>query len=195
MSNKICREKYALDEIDLKIAHHLSTDGRMTISKLSEEIGTSRPTVKSRMDYMSEKELLKVRGGLDIKKIGYKIVCAGLRIEDDIEKIVDYVAMCPRVLYVFRGFGDSDLMIYLWGENHETLQSTINSFESLGDLTVVFTHFLGTPLHGDILIDLGHERKDGTPCGLECGECVRYESNWCVGCPSCVDYKSQYNPL
>jgi hypothetical protein len=139
-------------------------------------------------------EIVVINGGLNLRKYKYKITHVGLEVRTEItrKEFEDYLENCPRVLHIFRTPEKANLHLQVWGEDDQTISSTIESFRDHLNVDVVFTHYLGTPIHGDIIIDVVPSSHDETPCGLNCSDCIRYQYEWCIGCPSSSDYK---NPL
>ena len=118
----------------------------------------------------------------------------GLEVKTDVTRreFEHYLLNCPRVLHIFRTPEKANLYLEVWGEDDQSINSTIESFRDHLNVDVVFTHYLGTPIHGDIIIDVVPSENSETPCGLNCSDCARYQYEWCVGCPASSDYK---NPL
>jgi len=183
-----------LDSLDLKIIHNLQKDGRISITELAERVESSRPTVTSRLKRLIDDELVIISGGLNLRKFGFKIACVGLEVKkDDTRKEVkQYLKNCPRVLSLYRIPGKANIYISMWGEDRQTLNSMIESFRDTPNVDVIYTHYVGTPIHGNISINVEPSKEGETPCGRTCSNCHRYNNSWCLGCPLTTDYK---NPL
>jgi DNA-binding Lrp family transcriptional regulator len=171
-----------LDLLDLKIISHLQSNGRISITELSEKTNASRPTVTNRL-----KRLLE-------KKLGYKIACVGLEVKkDDFRKqIEDYLRSCPRVLSIFRTPDKANIHVSAWGEDDQTISSTVESFRDFPNVEIVYSHYLGTPIHGTVVIGIPNNKEELTPCGRNCKECHRFINEWCVGCPSTGNYHNDF---
>jgi hypothetical protein len=104
--------------------------------------------------------------------------------------IEQYLRRCPRVLTMYRTPGKANIHIELWGEDDQTLTSTIESFRDRPNVDIIYTHALGTPIHGNRIIAIDQERNDMTPCGMQCETCHRFINNWCVGCPASTHYEN-----
>jgi Lrp/AsnC family leucine-responsive transcriptional regulator len=183
-----------LDELDLKILGELQRNGRASITDLANTVGSSRPTVTSRLRRLMEDKLVLVNGGLNLKKFGFKVACVGLEVKnDDSRRDVEvYLKGCPRVLNIFRTPEKANIHLAVWGEDDQTINSTIESFRDIMDVDIVYTHYLGTPIHGDLAIHVHTSGSAETPCGRVCHSCYRYDNEWCTGCPVTDDYK---NPI
>lgn len=183
-----------LDKLDLKILYELQKDGRTSITEIAEKVGSSRPTVTSRVKQLIEERSVIIQGGMNLSAAGYKMACVGLEVrnEDTRRNVEHILKSCPRVLNVFRTPDKANIHIAVWGEEDQTINSTIESFRDIEDVAIVYTHYLGTPIHGDIVIKLTPEQTTETPCGQVCADCHRYQNKWCLGCPISVDY---VNPI
>ena len=183
-----------IDKLDLKIIYELQKDGRMSITEISENIGSSRPTVTSRVKQLLDERSVIIQGGLNLTAAGFKMACVGLEVrnEDTRVNVEHMLKSCPRVLNVFRTPEKANIHIAVWGEEDQTINSTIESFRDINDVEIVYTHYLGTPIHGDISIKLAPGHSAETPCGKTCSECHRFKNQWCLGCPITEDY---LNPI
>ena len=183
-----------LNELDLKIVNQLYEDGRISISELAARIDSSRPTVTNRLERLIKDEIVEIKGGLNLRTLGFKIAYVGLEVkEEDARKDIEfYLKKCPRVLNIFRSTGKANIHLNIWGEDDETIKSTIESFRDLHNAEIIYTRYLGTPIYGNIIINLNTFYKTETPCGKICSECHRYTNEWCVGCPITIHYK---NPI
>jgi Lrp/AsnC family leucine-responsive transcriptional regulator len=187
MANKI-------DALDLKIIYHLQNDGRVSLTELAEKVRSSRQTVATRLKRLMDDELVIVKGGFDLRKFGFKMASVGLEVKNeatrqDVEK---HLKNCPRVLTIFRTPEKANIHIDVWGEDDQTLNSTIESFRDLENVEVIYNHYLGLLIHGDVIVSVVPNKSNVTPCGRKCSDCYRYNNLWCAGCPVTSDYK---NPL
>ena len=183
-----------IDNLDLKIIYHLQNDGRVSSTELAEKIGSSRQTVASRLKRLRDDELVIVKGGLNLMKFGFKMASVGLEVKNEAtrKEVEKYLSDCPRVVTIFRTPEKANIHLEVWGENEQTIASTIESFRDLANVDIVYTHYLGTPIHGNIIINAALNQSNVSPCGMKCVDCYRYVNEWCVGCPLSLDYK---NPL
>jgi DNA-binding Lrp family transcriptional regulator len=183
-----------VDMLDLKIIGELQRDGRVSISAIAEKVGSSRPTVTVRLDRLLDDEMVIIRGGLNVKKFGLKIASVGLEVKsDDSRREVERrLKGCPRVLNIFRTPDKANVHLAVWGEDDQTINSTVESFRDMPNVDLVYTHYLGAPIHGDLAINIHPAMLKEAPCGNTCSDCYRYANGWCIGCPATVDYK---NPI
>jgi len=183
-----------IDELDLRIIYQLQKNGRTSITDLANILGASRPTVTNRLKRLIEGELLIIRGGLNLRKFDLKMANVGLEVKSDEarKEVEHYLKDCPRVLNIFRTPGKANIHLLVWGEDDQTINSTIESFRDLQNVEIVYTRYLGTPIHGDAMVKVELSEDDETPCGKVCSACYRYNNAWCLGCPISTDYKNPF---
>lgn len=181
-----------LDHLDLEIIRHLQKDGRISVTELAEKVKSSRPTVTNRLKRLIDENLIIVRGGLNPRKFGFKMASVGLEVKKESarKEVETYLKDCPRVLDIFRTPGKANIHLTVWGEDDQTISSTIESFRDFQNMDIVYTHYLGTPIHGNIVINVESSENGEAPCGMKCADCHRYNNAWCVGCPASKYYKS-----
>jgi DNA-binding Lrp family transcriptional regulator len=180
-----------LDEINRKIISLLNQDARMSISGMSTQLGLSRPTVAKRLGSLIMNNIIKIQIVTNISKITYKLSLFQIAVQkrDDYLPLMAILEKCTRVLIMSRGPKDLHFLLMLWGENLETINSTVESLQSFHDFEIVFQRFLGTPIKGDLLIDFNADCTEGS-CGQRCGDCVKYHNNSCMACPATTFHKS-----
>ena len=183
-----------IDNLDLKILHCLQNDGRILIRELAKKAGASRQTVANRLKRLMDEKLIVVKAGLNIEKFDFKMACVGLEVksENTRRRMEQYLKDCPRVAAFFRTPEKANIHLEVWGEDDQTITSTIESFRDLENIDIVYTHYLGTPIHGDMILNVAPLQSNELPCGGNCIDCYRYINGWCVGCPISSGYK---NPL
>ncbi len=108
------------------------------------------------------------------------------------KEVLEILRKCPRVQTIFRSPKKANIELGVWGENDQTINSTIESFRDIQDIDKVGINYLGSPVHGNIILRLNPGNFKVTLCGSICAECRRYQNDWCHGCPDSQDYK---NPL
>ena len=183
-----------LDHLDLNIISQLNKDGRISITELAKKVKSTRLTVSKRLQRLINQELIIVGGGLNLKKLGFKVANVGLEMKSEPSRIKTETILkdCPRVLAIYRTPGKANVHLTIWGEDEQTIKSTIESFRDLPNVDIIYIRYLGTPIHGNIIINVAFGNKDETPCGKKCTECYKFENAWCFGCPTSKHYK---NPL
>lgn len=183
-----------LDYLDLKIIHELQKDGRISLTELAKKIKSTRPTVTNRLKRLTDEKLIIIVGGLNLRRFGFKMASVGLEVKKESarKEVETHLKNCPRVLSIFRTPEKANIHLSVWGEDDQTVNSTVESFRDLQNVEIIEVQYLGTPIHGDIIINVGPSNSDENPCGMKCLDCHRYENAWCLGCPASKYYK---NPM
>lgn len=180
-----------LDRLDLMILQELNTDGRMSVTDLAKLVGSSRPTITNRLARLREEEILKILAGLDLATLGLKMAIIGLEVSGDKNRInlLELLKKCPRVQSIYRTPFIANIQVVVWGEDESTINCCIDSFRNLSGVKIVETNYLGTPIHGDIILQIKMGNAEATACQKTCANCDQYLNNWCPGCPGTISYK------
>ena len=159
-----------LDHLDLKIIEELQKDGRVSATDLAKKIKSTRPTVTNRLKRLKDEKLVSIRGGLNLREFGFRMASIGLEVkkESTRKEVETNLRNCPRVLNLFRTPEKANIHAIVWGEDEHTIKSTIESFRDLENVDIVYSHYLGTPIHGTIIINLVSGDNAVTPCGKKC---------------------------
>jgi len=183
-----------VDELDLQIIQYLHEDGRVSLTELAEKVGSSRQTVSNRLKRLIDEQMILIKGGLNLKKFLFKMASVGLEVKSDSARreVEIYLRNCPRVISIFRTPEKANLHLMVWGEDDQIINSTIESFRDLQNVDIIFTHYLGTPIHGDPTINLTVSNNAESSCGMVCGNCFRYVNKRCVGCPTSSSYRNPF---
>ena len=183
-----------LDPKDLRIIHSLREDARKSITQLAKETGLSRPTVVSRLEKMMQQRILHISAGINIRELGFPTACVCLELRgDDLRQRVERdLSGCPRVLMFLRTAEKANALVFLFGEDQNTLRSTIESLRDLG-ADLVDVYHSEPPISPECFsLRVFLEKSDMTPCGRRCSDCVRYQDDQCVGCPAVKEYKGPF---
>jgi DNA-binding Lrp family transcriptional regulator len=180
-----------INELDQKIIQQLWRDGRASVSDVAKHVGASRPTITKHLKLLRDNQIILIKGGLSLQASGFKMATIGLEVTNEATRqdLEQYLRNCPRVLTMFRTPGKANIHLEVWGEDDQTLASTIESFRDHANVDIIYTHALGTPIHGNRIITIAPKTDDTTPCGMDCATCHRYHNEWCVGCPASTHYK------
>ena len=184
--------KKEFDKIDLKIIQTLYKNSRQSITNLAKTVGISRPTTMKRLARMIENNSIDIQTGINIKKLGFRIGCVGLEITgaESRMKVQRFLEKCPRVLITLSPLEKISFSVYFFGEDLETLRSTIYSLSELPDTTIAYVNYSDPPLHPTTFpIKLVEQKKHTAPCGRKCSECISYREELCLGCPAVIEYK------
>jgi len=116
-----------VDNLDLKIIHQLQQNGRISITELADNIHSSRPTTTNRLKKLVDKNVVMVKGGLNISKFGFKMACIGLEVTDGktLGELESTMRCCPRVMNIYRTTTRQTSILLSGGKmtNQLTLQS------------------------------------------------------------------------
>jgi DNA-binding Lrp family transcriptional regulator len=186
MSNK------EFDKIDLDIIRALYKNSRQSITNLAKSVGISRPTTMKRLARMIENNSIGIGTGVNLKKLGFRIGCVGLEVKgaESRMKVQKFLERCPRVLMTLCPFEKISFSVYFFGEDQDTLRSTIYSFTDLPDTTIAYVNYSDPPLYPKTFpLKLVEKKSHTAPCGRTCSECYSYQEELCVGCPAVEEYK------
>jgi DNA-binding Lrp family transcriptional regulator len=129
-----------VDETDLKILIELSENCRNSYQEIGKRIKVSNHTVKARIKRMEKEEIIKAyRTKINIQKLGYKHMKAGLYLYPHTEKIeselITYISSFQNVTYVVKILGEWEIEIEAEVKDQEQffeiLRSTRNKYPNL----------------------------------------------------------------
>jgi len=180
-----------LDKIDLKIIESLMSDARRSVTQLSEDAGVSRLTIINRLKKLTKENIIGTNVGINIGKLGFQTALVALEVRGDLKQQTERnLSECPRVLALLRLSEKANLLILLYGENQDTLGSTIECLRDLAGVNIIYVHHSGPPLLPEAFsMHVFPEKNDFTPCGRKCSDCLSYKTDHCVGCPAVIEYK------
>ena len=111
---------------------------------------------------------------------------------EDRKKFYEIIRQCPRVQTIFRTPDVANIHVDVWGEDESSIVSCIESLRDLPGVEIAETKYLGTPVMGNVILDLKLGDAEVAPCGKQCTICSQYANERCLGCPVTIYYK---NPL
>ena len=183
-----------LSRRDVDIISALMDDGRKSITQLAKETGLSRPTVTSRLDKMLKTKIISVDPGLNLRKLECPTAALTLETEgvEERRRIEKTLARCPRVILMLRLTEKANLMVTLYGEDQDSLRSTIESIGSWPGANILGVTHAEPPLYPETFrVPVTNEKEAITPCGKDCSECPNYVIKECLGCPVTIHYRGQ----
>jgi len=180
-----------LDTVDLRIIDSLMIDGRRSATQLSKDVGVSRLTIVSRLKKLTEENIISTSVGINIGKLGFQTALVALEVKGELKQQTERnLSECPRILTLLQLSEKVNLLVLLYGENQNTLGSTIECIRSLPSVNIVYVHHSKPPLFPDnFSLRIFPEKKNLTPCGRKCGACIFYRNDQCLGCPAVTEYK------
>jgi DNA-binding Lrp family transcriptional regulator len=179
---------------DIDIISALMPDGRKSITQLAKETGISRPTVTNRLEKLLKGKVISVEPGLNLKKLECSTACLTVETEgvDQRRRIEKTLSRCPRVLMMLRLAEKANLMVTLFGEDQDSLRSTIESIGSWPGASILNVSHAEPPLYPETFrVPVTNEKQDVAPCGKDCSECPNYLIKECLGCPVTIHYLGQ----
>ncbi|KXB07459.1 hypothetical protein AKJ51_01320 [candidate division MSBL1 archaeon SCGC-AAA382A20] len=182
-----------MDDKDKEILQLLQENGRMSLSKIGEEIGMSHVAVRKRMKKL-QKEILRVNPALNFEKLGYRLTLISIETENDEvrEELVETFQDCPRTILLLNTTGEYNLLAVMLAENQNVQESQMGQ-------CAIRTH----PGIRRSEINIGEapikpkniqyapplKNKKTAPCGENCNQCQRYLEEKCIGCPATQYYR------
>ncbi len=183
-----------LSKRDIDIISALMDDGRKSITQLAKETGLSRPTVTNRLDKLLKSKVISVDPGLNLRKLGCPTAALTVETEgvEQRRRIEKNLARCPRVIMMLRLAEKANLMVTLYGEDQDSLRSTIESIGSWPGGTIIGVKYAEPPLYPETFkVPVTNDKESITPCGKDCSECPNYVIKECLGCPVTIHYRGQ----
>lgn len=182
-----------LDDKDKEILQLLQENGRMSLSKIGEEIGMSHVAVRKRMKKL-QKEMLQVNPALNFEKLGYRLTLISIETENDEvrDELVETFQDCPRTILLLNTTGEYNLLAVMLAENQNVQESQMGqcairthpgirrSEINIGEVPIKPKNIQYTP---------PLENKKTAPCGENCNQCQRYLGEKCLGCPATQYYR------
>ncbi len=188
-----------LDDVDKQIISILRKNGRRSYKKIGDDIGYSLMGTKRRLLKLVDEEIINITANENINKLGYKLALTLLEVENQtqLNKILEKFKKCPRAVMVFTMLAGYNLAVITVAEDQKTLES--ESWEKCSwrnqqgvrrseFYPIEETHYSSfLPVREELM----RGELDKAPCGVDCGECSRYKSDKCLGCPATKYYKEK----
>jgi len=187
-----------MDELDREIISILRNNGRATLSKIAKTVGLSSMGAKKRLDKLLNSEIIKIRPLINTKKL--KIITAIIAMELEnakaLEEMLERFKECPRIIKFFVTTGGYNLFALIFAEDYPSLESVSLEKCSLRSQKGVrrFELYPIQEIHYDGYLDIkvvSNKDREYAPCGVFCGDCKRYETNRCLGCPATKYYRGK----
>ncbi len=187
-----------IDDRDRRIIAKLQENGRASIVEIAREIGISSMGAKKRLDKLFQEGLVKVKAMINVERLDVKLAMIAMEIESGeyLREVLRKFEKCPRVVRFFVTAGSYNLFALVWAEDYHTLESISLECCSLRAQKGVkrFEFFPIFEIHYEPYVDLkvlANKEFEKPPCGVDCGSCVRYEEEKCMGCPATPFYRGR----
>lgn len=136
-----------MDETDKKIVQHVCR-GTYSYSELSEIIGVSRNTIYRRLSKLEDNGVIKKRVMAipDFEKIGFSSIIVCLKVGlGDLEKTVDFLKGLDQVKFLWKTYGEYEIVAVLMCDNRNVGTCINNLKEALEKLEVEVNEFNAAP--------------------------------------------------
>lgn len=122
-------EVIALDELDHQIIAMLQLDGRMSFRDIAENVSSTSPIVRKRMQRMTDADVMRVVAVTDFEAAGYELMLAiGIEVENrSAEDVGLELAELEEVFSVNMTTGVHDLDILVAARDFKELSHFIHS--------------------------------------------------------------------
>ncbi|MBS7618936.1 AsnC family transcriptional regulator [Candidatus Bathyarchaeota archaeon] len=184
-----------MDELDKRIYSMLLRDGRVSLSSMGRMLGLSHVAVRNRLRNLCEEDLVYIYAGINIEKLGFRIVIVNCEAEthEVLRELMKVFSKCPRVIFITRTTGEYNLMTIMIAEDMDTLNSivevcSIRVRKGIRRSEVIIGETPELPKFIPIRLFTDKSDEDA-PCGINCGKCLKYIENKCLGCPSTRYYR------
>jgi len=107
-----CEHKIEIDETDFKILNLISTNARMPLVDIAENINSSSTVVSYRLKNLLKKGVIQgFRTEFDLTKLGYKQFKVDIDFKkyDQIDEVMKYIVANPHLYYITKTVGHADL--------------------------------------------------------------------------------------
>jgi DNA-binding Lrp family transcriptional regulator len=183
-----------IDDIDKKIISFLQEDGRTSLSEIGRKLELSHVSVGKRLKNLC-RSLVKVSAGLNAEQLGFHIAIVNAEVEthERLRELVDLFSKCPRAVFVTITTGAYNIMTIMIAEDAETLKAIIEvcsvrarkgirRSEAIVGEAPIFPKYLPIKIVPD-------KKMEIAPCEINCGKCLRYKNQKCLGCPATKYYR------
>lgn len=184
-----------MDYVDRGIYSILLEDGRTSLSSMGRRLGLSHVSIRNRLENLKKESVINVYAGINLEKLGFRIVIINCEIETHelLRHLIKIFSKCPRVIFMARTTGEYNLMMIMVAEDMNTLNAiieicSIRTFKGIRRSEVIIGETPELPKFIPIRLFTDKSEEDA-PCGINCGKCLRYNENKCLGCPSTRYYK------
>jgi Lrp/AsnC family transcriptional regulator for asnA, asnC and gidA len=117
-----------LDELDRKIISFLQYDGRMPLTQIAKELGTTESTVRRRVKQLTDDGIMQIVAIVEPQNMGWEeAAMIGISVKANlISSIAEEIAKLPEVAYLFQAAGELDLVAEVFCRDREHFVSFLN---------------------------------------------------------------------
>jgi len=183
-----------MDDIDRRIISFLQEDGRTSLSEIGQKLGLSHVSVRKRLKNLCE-SLVNVSAGLNAEQLGFHIAIVNAEVEthERLRELIDIFSKCPRIVFVATTTGAYNIMTIMVAEDADTLNAivevcSIRARKGIRRSEATIGEAPAVPKYLPIKI-VSNKEIEMAPCGINCGKCLRYKNQKCLGCPATRYYR------
>lgn len=118
-----------LDDLDRKIISFLQYDGRMPLTQIGTNLGTTEGTVRRRVKQLTETGMMQIVAIVEPHNMGWEeAAMIGISVKTNlISSIAEEIAKLPEVAYLFQAAGEFDLIAEVFCKDREHFVSFLNN--------------------------------------------------------------------
>ena len=189
-------KKRTMDDKDKRIVSILYEDGRVSLSKIGEQLDNmSHVAVSKRLEKLKSEELVKITAAVNVENLDVKVIFLGLETEtiEVADRIIEKYRHCPRLLMLAPVTGRYNLFAVMVAEDLDSLESMLGTCsmrveEGVRRSETWFGNAPVTPQYLPIDLDPSRKGVNEEECGCLCANCRRHQMKKCVGCPESEVY-------
>lgn len=116
-----------LDAVDRTLIRRLQTDGRMSYTDLSRDVGLSIPAVRARVQRLMDSGVLQIAAVTDPLALGLPVMALiGIKIDRSPREMTDALGAIDNVIYLVATAGSFDLFAEVVCRTMDELAAVIN---------------------------------------------------------------------
>jgi len=115
------------DELDQKLIQELQKNGRESYVDLAKRLGVVEGTVRKRVKYLLEKDIITIVAVPNVRKLGYSLISVmGMQVRmEELRRVAENLAQNQHVCYLAFVTGRYDLMAIIVTRSPEELSQFI----------------------------------------------------------------------
>ncbi len=172
-----------VDDASIRLIRELSRDGRVSITRLSEETGLSYAAIRNRINRLIKKGLLEIKPHVSVKLLGNVGALVRFKTRSP-SKLADILANCNRVLGVIQN-NNGEVMALFFSNSKISLTNTVERIVHLARDVQEYSIEYGKLASG-----MKVPIKNPVP---ECEQCILWKLKLCNGCIPALRIKKPRN--
>lgn len=116
-----------LDDLSKAIVEQLQQDGRRPYAAIGKAVGLSEAAVRQRVQRLIDAEVMQIVAVTDPLQVGFtRAAMVGIRVDGDVEPVVEELAAMPEVDYVVVCAGSFDVLVEVVCEDDDHLLELVS---------------------------------------------------------------------